>query len=395
MSKQNRLRPLKTAHLLDAVILLLLTFIALLKRDYVSGKLFFDWVNLSHYIPFYIVYIVTVCFYREYKKKRVLGRYLSASLLWCLAVAVVWSLFIYDSLPKTKSEDIYEQLRQNRIFLSENSTRKITHWVDEEHLTSAQLIDSCKVYNAECRAQKQNEQRSTNMLWRTLIFLLSDLIVFTTVTAVHFTFQMIETEAERREAERLKIEAEHKLLKYQLNPHFLMNTLNNIHAQIDINSADAQESVRLLSKMMRYMLYETNHDRVSLAKEIDFLSNYFEMMRKRYIDTVSIELIVPEIIPNINIPPVLFINLAENAFKHGITYDSDSFLRFELKVEKDRIICHSVNSKIKNKADIQESYGFGTESLRKRLNLLYADKYTYELEDTEDTYTVNLIIPIV
>ena len=114
MSKQNRLRPLKTAHLLDAVILLLLTFIALLKRDYVSGKLFFDWVNLSHYIPFYIVYIVTVCFYREYKKKRVLVRYLSASLLWCLAVAVVWSLFIYDSLPKTKSEDIYEHRPSRR-----------------------------------------------------------------------------------------------------------------------------------------------------------------------------------------------------------------------------------------------------------------------------------------
>jgi LytS/YehU family sensor histidine kinase len=206
---------------------------------------------------------------------------------------------------------------------------------------------------------------------------------------------MIETENERREAEKLKIEAEHKLLKYQLNPHFLMNTLNNIHAQIDIDSEAAQESVRLLSKMMRYMLYEANHDRVPLAKEVDFLSNYFEMMRKRYIDTVSIELIVPKEIPNISIPPVLFINLAENAFKHGITYDSDSFLRFELKVEKDRIICHSVNSKIKNKADIQESYGFGIDSLRKRLDLLYANKYIYDIQDTENTYTVNLIIPIV
>lgn len=395
MPKQNRLRPHQIAYLIDAVIIFLISLLALLDRDYLSNKYYFDWLNLIHYIPLYVMYAIVVGFYRGYKKRRSLARYLTGSMLCCVAVSVVWSLFFYNSLPVTQREKTYEQFRQNQIIFSENSTKKIARWVDEEHIPSSQLIDSCKAYNAERRAVRQNERKTTQQYWRLLLFLISNLTIFATVTAVHFTFQMIETENERREAEKLKIEAEHKLLKYQLNPHFLMNTLNNIHAQIDIDSEAAQESVRLLSKLMRYMLYEANHDRVPLAKEVDFLSNYFEMMRKRYIDTVSIELIVPKEIPNISIPPVLFINLAENAFKHGITYDSSSFLRFELKVENDKIICHSVNSKIKNKADIQESYGFGIESLRKRLDIIYADNYTYDIEDTENTYTVNLIIPIV
>ena len=233
------------------------------------------------------------------------------------------------------------------------------------------------------------------MMMVILLFLISNLTIFAIVTAVHFTFQMIETENERREAEKLRIEAEHKLLKYQLNPHFLMNTLNNIHAQIDLDSEAAQESVRLLSKMMRYMLYETNQDKVSFSKEVEFLSNYFEMMRRRYIDAVSIEFIVPQEIPSINVPPALFINLAENAFKHGVTYNANSYVKFELAANDQNVTCRVENSKIKNRADIQESFGFGVDSLRKRLDLLYGKNYTYDIHETDNEYNVLLIIPIV
>ena len=395
MSKQNRLRPHQIAYLLDAAILLLLTLLALVEREYVSGKLYFDWLNLIHYIPFYLIYGIIVGLYRDYKRHRKLSRYIVGSLLCCIAMSLVWSFFFYSTIPMTKREAAHEQFKQNQIILNENSTKKIAQWVDEEHLSSAQLIDSCKSYHAERRAEIQNVRKTSQTYWQILLFLLSNLTIFATVTAVHFPFQMIETDAERREAEKLKIEAEHKLLKYQLNPHFLMNTLNNIHAQIDLDTEAAQQSVRLLSKMMRYMLYETNQERVPLAKEVDFLANYFEMMRNRYIGIVSIEFIVPEVIPSINIPPVLFINLAENAFKHGVSYEQNSFVRIELKVEDDKITCHVVNSKIKNKADIQESFGFGIESLRKRLDLLYPNNYTYDIQDNVDTYFVNLIIPIV
>lgn len=395
MSKQNRLRPHQIAYLLDAVIILLISILAMLDRDFATNEYYFDWLNLIHYIPLYVMYGIIVGFYRGYKKRRVLAHYITGSLLCCVAVAVVWSLFFYNSLPVTRSEEAFEQFKQNQIVLNDNSTKKIAQWVDEDHLTSAQLIDSCKVLQAERRAELQTERKTSTMVLVILLFLLSNLTIFATVTAVHFTFQMIETENERREAEKLRIEAEHKLLKYQLNPHFLMNTLNNIHAQIDLDSEAAQESVRLLSKMMRYMLYETNHDKVSLSKEVEFLSNYFEMMRRRYIDAVSIKFIVPQEVPNINVPPALFINLAENAFKHGVTYNDNSYVNFELSVDDRTVTCRVENSKIKNKADIRESFGFGVDSLRKRLDLLYGKNYTYDIHETDNEYNVLLIIPIV
>lgn len=395
MSKQNLLRPHQIAYLLDAVIIVLISLLAMLDRDFATNEYYFDWLNLVHYIPLYVMYGIVVGFYRGYKKRRSLAHYLTGSLLSCVAVAVVWSLFFYNSLPVTRSEAAYEQFKQNQIVLNEKSTKKIAQWVDEDRLNSAQLIDSCKVLQAERRAELQTERETSTMFLVILLFLMSNLTIFATVTAVHFTFQMIEAENERREAEKLRIEAEHKLLKYQLNPHFLMNTLNNIHAQIDLDSEEAQESVRLLSKMMRYMLYETNQDKVSLSKEVEFLSNYFEMMRRRYIDSVSIKFIVPQEVPNINVPPALFINLAENAFKHGVTYNSNSYVNFNLSVDDRTITCRVENSKIKNKADIRESFGFGVDSLRKRLDLLYGKNYTYDIHETDDEYNVLLIIPIV
>ena len=395
MSKQSKLHPHPGSYLLDAVILLLITLLAILKRDYLGNGLYFDWLNILHYIPLYVTYGILMLLYHFFSKRnKLLICYIPWSIIICVALGIIWPTFFYNHLPVTQSEDTYEQFKQNQIIFSENATNKIARWVDEEHISSAQLIDSCKAYNAERRTATREKRKSMDFNWRILYFILSNLAVFATVTVVHFSFQMVEAEAERREVEKLKIEAEHKLLKYQMNPHFLMNTLNNIHAQIDIDGKEAQESVRILSKLMRYMMYEAKQDRVSLAKEVEFLSNYFELMRKRYINAVSIELIVPEEIPNISIPPVLFINLAENAFKHGVTYDSNSFLRFELKVEKGQIACHSVNSKIKNRADIKESFGFGIESLRKRLDLLYANHYTYDIEETNDTYSVHLTIPI-
>ena len=395
MLKQHKLRSQTAAFGLDATFILIVTLLVTLKRDYLDNSLYFDWLNILHYIPLYFTYIILTLLYYKCKQKRALATYFISSILSCVLIGLLWSVFFYDHLPTTRSEETYEQFKQNQIIFSENATQKISHWVDDEHISSAKLIDSCKTYNAERRAVFQEMRKSTDNAWHILFFILSNLTVFLTVTVVRFTFLMIETDTERREEEKKKIEAEHKMMLYQLNPHFLMNTLNNIHAQIDINSAAAQESVLLLSKMMRYILYESSHDYVPLAKEVDFLSNYFELMRKRYLDTASIELIVPKEIPNISIPPVLFINLAENAFKHGITYDFNTFLRFELKFENDRIICHSVNSKIKNENDIHVSKGFGIKNLQNRLDLFYGGNYTYEIVDTEDTYTVNLIIPIV
>ena len=395
MLKLKRLRPQQIAFLIDAFVILFITLLALVEQDHTTNEIFFDWVNLYHYIPLYFMYAISVGFFLDYKKRHNLILYIIGPLMSCIVVSVIWSHFFYSSLPATRNEKNMEQFNENQIVLNDNSTKKIAQWVDEEHLSSTQLIDSCKAMQEEEKAEMRIGNENTTESTILLVFLFSTLTIVISVTACHFAFQSIETENERREAEKLRIEAEHKLLKYQLNPHFLMNTLNNIHAQIDLDSEATQESLRLLSKMMRYMLYETNQDKVSLSKEVEFLSNYFEMMRRRYIYSVNIKFIVPQVIPNINVPPSLFINLAENAFKHGVTYNSDSYVHFELTVDTHTITCHVKNSKIKNEADIQGSFGFGVESLHKRLDLLYGKNYTYNICETENEYNVLLTIPIV
>ncbi len=394
MIYKSKIRPTRTAYLIDIAVILIISILAVIEREYTTQEYYLDWLNLLYYIPFYVAYGLFVTFFRMYRKNRRVSQYVTQCIVGSVILAVVWALFFYKSLPSTEAEKSYEQFKQNQIILTGESSEKIHQWVDVDHLNASSLIDSCKVFHAEQREERKSSQDDTQYLLEILFFLLSNLTVFAAVTAIHFMFLMMETENERQEAEKLKAEAELKLLKYQLNPHFLMNTLNNIHALIELDTEEAQKSVRLLSQMMRYMLYESNLEKVELKKEIQFLSIYFEMMKKRYIDTVPIDFIVPDEIPNVQIPPALFINLAENAFKHGITYDSNAFLRFELVFSPDSISCLVSNSKITNGADIQESFGFGIESLQKRLDLIYPKQYTYKIQETDNEYNVELTIPI-
>ena len=109
-------------------------------------------------------------------------------------------------------------------------------------------------------------------------------------------------------------------LKFQINPHFFMNTLNNIHALIDIDTEYAKNAVIELSKMMRYVLYESGREIISLNRDIQFVQNYIGLMRIRYTDAVDIRVEYPhDLSPQVSIPPLLLIVFVENAFKHGIS----------------------------------------------------------------------------
>ena len=123
--------------------------------------------------------------------------------------------------------------------------------------------------------------------------------------------------------ERENIETQMQYLKYQINPHFLMNTLNNIHAMIDFDSEMAKRSVIKLSQMMRHVLYDSSEQHTTLDKEIDFVHSYIELMRIRYFDEVDIKLTIPNIqdCRKISLPPLMLIVVIENAFKHGISYN--------------------------------------------------------------------------
>ena len=171
-----------------------------------------------------------------------------------------------------------------------------------------------------------------------------------------------------------------------------MNTLNNIHALVDIDPEKAKDTIVELSKMMRYVLYEGNKQGVPLSREFEFIRHYVALMQLRYTDKVKITLDIPDAVPDREIPPLLLITFIENAFKHGITYQRQSFVNVSITIEGNRL--HFICSNSKAETPNQERGGVGLDNVRKRLDLIYPQQYTLDIDDQPQAYTAQLIIPL-
>lgn len=204
----------------------------------------------------------------------------------------------------------------------------------------------------------------------------------------------------QRDRERQKIidqrnlEQQMEYLKYQVNPHFFMNTLNNIHALVDIDPERAKTTIVELSKMMRHILYEGSKKLIPLTREVEFLNLYVQLMRLRYTRKVHINVDVPPQLPELKLPPLMLIIFVENAFKHGISYREESFIDIKLRVENKRLLFSCCNSKPTQVQRTNEKGGMGLQNVRQRLELLYDDDYTLDINDDEKTYEVKLDIPM-
>lgn len=212
---------------------------------------------------------------------------------------------------------------------------------------------------------------------------------------IKMIYKSVRDDQEMVDMKQNMMQAELDYLKYQINPHFFMNTLNNIHALIDIDSEAAKDTVIELSKMMRYVLYDSEQDSISLDKEIQFLQHYIQLMRLRYSDSVEIVVDVPDESPSqVKIPPLIFIVFVENAFKHGISYNNRSYIHISIEVsaEGDRVRYCVSNSKNPSKWNTQG--GIGLDNVRKRLDLLFPKRYQLEIENITNQYSVELNIPV-
>ena len=211
---------------------------------------------------------------------------------------------------------------------------------------------------------------------------------------IKLLYRSLRDEQQMEELKRQNLQAEMDYLRYQINPHFFMNTLNNIHALIDIDTEYAKSAVIELSKMMRYVLYESGSETISLKKDIQFIENYIELMRIRYDSSIDICLDYPATIPNkVAIPPLLLIVFVENAFKHGVSYNHASFIHIRFGYRDDAVTAVISNSR--HEKSRPGTTGIGLENVKKRLALIYQDNYTLSIDDSDPAvYTVKLIIPI-
>lgn len=193
---------------------------------------------------------------------------------------------------------------------------------------------------------------------------------------------------DKLESENLR--AELSILKDQINPHFFFNTLNNLYSLTLNKSEQAPEAMLKLSELMRYVIYDAKKPLVTIQEEVEYLENYFEIQRIRIGDKAEIEFTCEIDDPSTKVVPLLFINLIENAFKHG----TDSMVKggdieCTLKVKNGRL-----EFNVKNEYELKESKesGVGLTNLERRLALIYPDRHSLTITDGKNTFYVSLVI---
>ena len=218
------------------------------------------------------------------------------------------------------------------------------------------------------------------------------ILMFGVNLGTKFYFRSRSDQRRLQDLEKQNLEQQLEYLKYQINPHFFMNTLNNIHALVDIDPEKAKSTILELSKMMRFMLYEGSKSVVPLEREMTFLQNYITLMKLRYTDKVRISVDVPASLPNKDVPPLMFITFVENAFKHGVSYRQESFIDIAMAIANDRLTFTCVNSRIPKEED--KHGGVGLANVRQRLDLIYGQNYQLDIRDEQTSYTVKLTLPL-
>lgn len=234
---------------------------------------------------------------------------------------------------------------------------------------------------------------TSGTLLKTLTFFVARKMLLLTVpivlaTLIQQSLHWYQIEEKQKESEMQRKELELKNLQSQLNPHFLLNTLNNIYALISFDQKKAQKAVISLSELMRQMLYGNEQTDINLQDEIQFIDNYINLMRLRLPQTVEIDVRydIPEPC-RIRIAPLIFISLVENAFKHGVSLSEPCFISIHLSADDHQICFESSNSNFPKSKKDSSGHGIGLDQVQRRLDILYPEKYKWEKGILKDNNT--------
>ena len=203
-------------------------------------------------------------------------------------------------------------------------------------------------------------------------------------TALALARKWFTADQKLQESETARAKAELYNLRSQINPHFLLNTLNNIYALTAINQERAQDAIQQLSKMLRHMLYDNQESSVALSDELQFLENYISLMKIRLTANVDVTFTHNVDVPGVRIAPLIFISLVENAFKHGISPTEQSFVHIEINATDHDINCRIENSNHPKSNQDRSGHGIGLNQVQRRLDLAYPHHYKWVKGTNED-----------
>ena len=217
-------------------------------------------------------------------------------------------------------------------------------------------------------------------------------LVFTVSTCIKVIQQWLSAEQRQKLIETEKLNTELSFLKSQINPHFLFNTLNNIYSLAVVKSDATAAAVMKLSSIMRYVLSDTRQHLVPLEKEIEFIQHYIDLQKVRLTDKIKINLVVTGDLEGQQIAPLLFIPFVENAFKYGISTREDSEINISINIKPGEIEFKTDNRILAIETDLEKKNGIGLKNTRRRLELLYANKHSLEINRKDGHFYVHLKI---
>jgi two-component system LytT family sensor kinase len=227
------------------------------------------------------------------------------------------------------------------------------------------------------------------------------LIIVTLVIGIGTSITVIQKwQADKQltqELEQDKVTSELSFLKAQINPHFFFNTLNNIYALTQVDADIAGKAIHQLSRMMRYLLYDTQQSQTLLSQEIAFVKDYISLMQLRLTDVVKVNIDTPTNLKDVPLAPMIFLPFVENAFKHGVSATQQSHIDIIIW-QQDKVIDLTVKNSIMkdNSVSLDTNSGIGLVNTRRRLDLLYPGKYTLEVSElnASNEYTVHLTLDL-
>jgi two-component system, LytTR family, sensor kinase len=219
-----------------------------------------------------------------------------------------------------------------------------------------------------------------------------NMFILAVSTSYKVIVEWFSADRQKKEMQKEKLDSELAFLRSQVSPHFLFNTLNNIYSLAYKKSDKAPEAIVKLSQLMRYMLYDSVEEKVSLTNEIEYLQNYIDLQKMRLADEVEVFFTCEGDTDGILIEPMLLIPFVENAFKHGVSYTENTSITIELKLTEYNLFFKVVNPARHNEQIVDRSSGIGLHNILRRLELLYPERHQLYIQNNAGSYKVELTI---
>jgi len=244
-------------------------------------------------------------------------------------------------------------------------------------------------------ARPLNNPYHTLTAWEVIFTFVSKLVYWSSVGGFfHFFIDWFQKREKQNQLEKENAGSKLALLKSQINPHFLFNTLHNIDALIAENQQKASEALLKLSDIMRYMVYDSQPAQVPLKREVEHIKNYVELEKLRIANPDFSTFHVTGSLEGTDIAPMLFIPFVENAFKHSVNTKQDNGIVIELDAQPDRIQFNCQNQYEERATEKDATSGIGLDTLKKRLQYIYPNRHTLNLIKAKGTFTAQLEIQL-